>query len=39
MFNKVYGIDIDSFSKKTENYEIHIFVTNSQRLEFIKILI
>ena len=29
---------IRPFSEKTENYEIHIFATNSQNLEFIQSL-
>ena len=29
---------IRPFSEKMENFEIHIFITNSQNLEFIKSL-
>ena len=41
MFNKVYGVDVRSLTvlEKMENYEIYIFVPNSQNLEFIKSLI
>ena len=41
MFNKVYGVDVQSPTVvwEMENYENYIFNPNSNNLEFIKLLI